>query len=58
MTFPLTDELRWFDLKGQETRGGPVPGVGKGVGDLVLVDGDVWISETGNNHVVHVAAAK
>jgi serine/threonine-protein kinase len=54
VSFPLDDQLRWFDLKGQETRGTPVVGVGKGVGDLVLHDGGVWISDTANNTVVHV----
>ena len=42
VTFPLADELRWFDLKGQEPRGGPIAGVGKGIGDMVLVDDGVW----------------
>jgi streptogramin lyase len=54
VTFPLTDELRWFDLKGQEPRGGQISGVGKGVGDLVLLDDQVWISDTANNSVEHV----
>jgi DNA-binding beta-propeller fold protein YncE len=54
VSFPLDDQLRWFDLKGQETRGAPVTGVGKGVGDLVLHDGGVWVSDTANDTVVHV----
>jgi streptogramin lyase len=57
VTFPLADELRWFDLTGQEPRGGPIAGVGKGIGDMVLVDDGVWISDTADNSVEHVQVA-
>ena len=54
VAFPLADELRWFDLQGQESRGGPVTGVGKGVGDLDLYDGRIWLSDTAAGTVVRV----
>jgi len=57
VAFPLADELRWFDLGGQESRGGPVPGVGKGVGDLVLHDDRVWLTDTAAGTVVQVEVA-
>jgi hypothetical protein len=57
VSFPLENQLRRLDLKGQETRGGPVDGVGKGIGDLVLLDDSVWITDTANNAVVRVQAA-
>jgi DNA-binding beta-propeller fold protein YncE len=57
VAFPLADELRWFDLAGQESRGGPVTGVGKGVGDLVLHDGRVWLTDTAAGTVVQVQVA-
>ena len=54
VAFPLANELRWFDLKGQESRGGAVSGVGKGVGDLDLHDGRLWLSNTADGTVVQV----
>ena len=57
VAFPLADEVRWLDLRGQENRGGPVTGVGKGAGDLELHDGDVWISNTAEGTVVRVATS-
>ena len=49
----------WFDLSGQEPHGGPITGVGKGVGDMVLLDDVVWVSgNTAENRVVHVQVAR
>ena len=58
VTFPLTDELHWFDLSGQEPHGDAITGVGKGVGDMVLLDDGVWVSDTAENSVVHVQVAR
>jgi DNA-binding beta-propeller fold protein YncE len=54
VSFPLENQLRRLDLQGQETRGGPVAGVGKGIGDLALDDDGLWVSDTANNAVVAV----
>jgi DNA-binding beta-propeller fold protein YncE len=54
VAFPLANELRWFDLRGQESRGGPVSGIGKGVGDLDLHDGTLWLSHTADGTVTQV----
>ncbi len=52
--FPVTDELRWFDLKGMESKGSAIPGIGKGVGELLVFDGTVWVTDTEDNAVLRV----
>ena len=52
--FPLTDELRWFDLKGMESKGSAIQGIGKGVGEVVVVDGTVWLTDSEDNEVLRV----
>jgi serine/threonine protein kinase/streptogramin lyase len=54
VSFPLENELRRLDLKGQETRGTPVTGVGKGIGDMVVLDDSLWVSDAANNSVLRV----
>jgi DNA-binding beta-propeller fold protein YncE len=54
VAFPLVNELRRFDLEGKETRGGPVTGIGKGIGDLVLIDDTLWLTDGPGNAVLRV----
>jgi serine/threonine protein kinase len=51
VAFPLVNEVRRFDLQGKETRGGPVTGVGKCIGDLALLDGTLWLTDGPGNAV-------
>ena len=52
--FPVTDELRWFDLKGMESKGSAIQGIGKGVGEVLVVDGTVWLTNSEDNEVLRV----
>jgi hypothetical protein len=52
--FPVTNELRWFDLKGVESKGSALTGIGKGVGEIVVVDGTVWLTDSEDNTVLRV----
>jgi len=52
--FPVTDELRWFDLKGMESKGSAIQGIGKGVGEVLVVDGTVWLTDSEDNEVLRV----
>ena len=52
--FPVTDELRWFDLKGVESKGVALTGIGKGVGEILVVDGTVWLTDSEDNTVLRV----
>jgi DNA-binding beta-propeller fold protein YncE len=54
VAFPLVNELRRFDLQGKESHGGPVTGVGKGIGDLGLLDGTLWLTDGPGNAVLRV----
>ena len=57
VAFPLENRLRRLDLQGQETHGGPVVGVGKGVGDLALLGDALWVSNSADGTVVQVRIA-
>ena len=52
--FPVTDELRWFDLKGMESKGSAIQGIGKGVGEVFVFDGTVWLTDAEDNEVLRV----
>lgn len=52
--FPVTDELRWFDLKGMESKGSAIQGIGKGVGEVLVFDGTVWLTDAEDNEVLRV----
>jgi DNA-binding beta-propeller fold protein YncE len=54
VAFPLQNELRRFDLHGSETRGDPLPGVGRGSGDMVLVDGVLWVTNSDDGTVSRI----
>jgi hypothetical protein len=54
VAFPLQDELRRFDLQGGETRGEPLRGVGRGLGDMVLVDGVLWVTNSDEGTVSRI----
>jgi tRNA A-37 threonylcarbamoyl transferase component Bud32 len=54
VAFPLQDELRRFDLRGGETRGEPLRGVGRGLGDMVLVDGILWVTNSDEGTVSRI----
>jgi DNA-binding beta-propeller fold protein YncE len=54
VAFPLQNELRRFDLHGGETRGDPLPGVGRGLGDMVLVDGVLWVTNSDEGTVSRI----
>jgi hypothetical protein len=54
VAFPLQDELHRLDRSGAETRGTPVEGVGKGVGDMLVLDGEIWLTDSAANTVVRV----
>lgn len=51
VAFPLVNEVRRFDLQGKETRGGPITGIGKGIGDVALLDGTLWLTDGPGNAV-------
>ncbi|MET0455495.1 MAG: hypothetical protein ABW137_26950, partial [Mycobacterium sp.] len=52
--FPVTDEVRWFDVKGEESKGPAVPGVAKGVTELTYVDGTLWVVDGPGREVVRI----
>jgi serine/threonine protein kinase len=54
VAFPLQDELHRLDRSGAETRGTPFEGVGKGVGDMLVLDGEIWLTDSAANTVVRV----
>jgi hypothetical protein len=56
VAFPLRDELRRFDVRGGETRGAAVAGVGRGLGDMVLVDGVLWVTNSEDGTVTRIRA--
>jgi serine/threonine-protein kinase len=52
--FPLSNELRWLDLKGEESKGSAVTGIGKGINDMELLDDTLWLTDGPNNVVRRV----
>jgi DNA-binding beta-propeller fold protein YncE len=55
ITYPLENELRRIDLTTREARGVPVPGIGKGVGDIHIDDeGVVWVTDAEADTVTRV----
>jgi len=52
--FPVSNELKWLDLKGQEAKGSAVTGIGKGIVGIVLLDDTLWLSDEPNNAVLRV----
>jgi serine/threonine protein kinase/DNA-binding beta-propeller fold protein YncE len=52
--FPVTDELRWFDLKGMESKGSAIQGIGKGVGEVLVFDGTVWLTDSEDSEVLRI----
>lgn len=52
--FPVTDELRRFDLNGMESKGSAIQGIGKGAGEVLVFDGTVWLTDTEDNEVQRV----
>jgi streptogramin lyase len=54
VAFPLQNELRRVDLRGGETRGDPLRGVGRGLGDMVFVDGVLWVTNSDEGTVSRI----
>jgi DNA-binding beta-propeller fold protein YncE len=52
--YPVTDELRWFDLTGNETKGTPLTGVAEEVSELIYIDGTLWLVDGPDGEAVRV----
>uniref|UniRef100_UPI001BDCF6A6 hypothetical protein n=1 Tax=Pseudonocardia lacus TaxID=2835865 RepID=UPI001BDCF6A6 len=56
VAFPLRNELRRLDVWGGETRGEAVTGVGRGLGDMLFVDGVLWVTNSDEGTVTRIRA--
>jgi hypothetical protein len=54
VAYPLQNELRRVDLQGAETRGTPLTGVGRGTGDMIVVDGVLWVTNSDDSTVTRI----
>lgn len=52
VSFPVVNEVRYFDHTGAESKGGPIRGVGKGISDMQLIDHTLWLVDQDNNSVL------
>jgi DNA-binding beta-propeller fold protein YncE len=52
--YPVTDELRWFDLTGNETKGTALTGVAEEVSELVYIDGTLWLVDGPDGEALRV----
>ena len=46
VALPLQNELRRYDIRGAETDTPPLTGIGRGLGDMVLVDDVLWVTNS------------
>lgn len=54
VVFPLENQVRLIDFTGAETRGTPIVGVGKGIGSGLVVDGELWLTNSADSTVIRI----
>ncbi len=54
VAFPLENTVRRFDIVSREERGEPIEGVGKGAGDLLVVDNVLWVVDSSGDAVIRI----